>query len=87
MTKSVTNVFNLAYNEYFKSKEREAKKMQKEREVDYMKNVSCPFCKSYNYKRDLNDMGDDSAFFNCECQDCGKDFQETFVAKFQNWEE
>ena len=33
MTKSVTNVFNLAYKEYFESKEREAKKMQKERKV------------------------------------------------------
>lgn len=61
--------------------------MEKEREVKYMENVGCPFCNSHNYKRDFDDMGGDCAFFDCECQDCGKEFQETFVAKFQDWEE
>lgn len=61
--------------------------MEMEREIDPIKKAgSCPFCNSKEYYREDIEPSDDYILVDCECSNCNKNFKETFVLRFQNWD-
>lgn len=62
-------------------------KMEKEREIINNEIGKCPFCNSTLYLRENLEPTDDVIFCNCFCDNCKKEFKETFKLKFQTWDE
>jgi len=63
-------------------------KMEKERFIDLnVQQGECPFCNSTLYSRENLEATDDIIFADCFCNNCKKQFKETFKLEYQNWEE